>query len=181
MVHLFTHFVPGRLLLLAILEAVILLFAAFAGLSLDFIGAGEAAILSIDRFFLPEALMFASGMMLVMLSMGLYGWNAWRDSRSIGIRLAGAFLLGFLVLFLISHWSPTLNPGFGAIGATIAIALPGTWAVRTGFDWWNSLSSFKSRVLVLGTGSRVSRLSEYRRRNSNSEIIGYLALKPAVH
>ena len=160
MVHLFSHYVPGRLLLLVILEALILLFAAFAGLSLDFIGAGETAVLSMDRFFLPEVLMFASGMMLVMLSMGLYGWDAWRDSRSIGMRLAGAFLLGFLVLVVMSHWSPSLNPGFAAIGATIAIALPGTWAVRTGFDWWNSLGSFKSRVLVLGTGSRVSRLAE---------------------
>ena len=181
MVHLFTHYVPGRLLLLVILETLILLFAAFAGLSLDYVGAGEAAVFRLEKLFLPEVLIFASGMMVVMLSMGLYGWDAWRDTRSIGVRLAGAFLLGFLALAVLSHWSSSLNPGFGAISAMIAIALPGTWAVRTGFDWWNSLSSFKSRVLVLGTGSRVSRLAEYRRHNSHSEIVGYLALKPAMH
>jgi len=180
MVHLFTHFVPGRLLLLAVLEALTLLLAALAGLSLHLLGSGGAPA-GLHKFLLPEALTFASGMMLVMLSMGLYGWDAWRNNRSIGGRLAGAFLLGFLGLMLASHFSPSLHLDFGAIGATVAIALPGTWAVRTAFDWWDNLSSFKSRVLVLGTGSRVSKLAEHERQNSNSEIVGYLALKPAMH
>jgi len=182
MVHLFHHYVPVRVLLLAILEALILLFAAFAGLSLHYIGTSQAAV---GSSFMPEALTFASGMMLVMLSMGLYEWDAWKDNRKdnnfMNARLAGAFLVGFLAVALAAHLAPSLNIGFGAIGATVGIALTGTWVARTAFFSWSNVSSFKSRVLVLGTGSRVSRLAEHQQHNSNSRIIGYLALKPSTH
>ena len=40
MIRLFTHYVPGRLIVLASLEAVVLLMAAYVGISLDLARSG---------------------------------------------------------------------------------------------------------------------------------------------
>jgi sugar transferase (PEP-CTERM system associated) len=180
MVQIFSHYVPGRLILLAILEALVLLLAACVGLSLHLTGSA-AAVTQTSAIVPPQAAVFAVGMVIMMSTMGLYDWDAWDDRQSVGARLAGAFLLGFMVLGVVSYLWPSLSPGLGVLGVTVAIALSGTWFVRTLYHRSNGLSSFKSRVLVLGTGSRVARLAEHARRNSNNEIIGYLSLRPSAH
>ena len=42
MINLFSHYVPGRLVVLAALEGVVLLIAAQVGISLPFAGSGAA-------------------------------------------------------------------------------------------------------------------------------------------
>jgi sugar transferase (PEP-CTERM system associated) len=180
MIQIFNHYVPGRLIILAVLEALILLLAACVGLSLHLTGSG-AAISSAGAIVTPQAAVFAIGMVIIMSTMGLYDWDAWVGNEAIDGRLAGAFLVGFLCVWFISYLWPSLNPGPTALGATVAIALSGTWLIRTVFQRTNNLGSFKSRVLVLGTGSRVAPLAEHTRRNGNNEIIGYVSLRPSTH
>jgi sugar transferase (PEP-CTERM system associated) len=180
MIQIFSHYVPGRLIILAVLEALILLLAACVGLSLHLTGSG-AAISSAGAIVPPQAAVFAIGMVIVMSSMGLYDWDERGDTQSVTARLAAAFLLGFVIVELVSYLWPSLSPGSTALGATVAFALSGTWLIRTVFHRSNNLSSFRSRVLVLGTGSRVARLADHTRRNSNNEVIGYVALRPSTH
>ena len=181
MIHLFSHYVPGRLIVLAGLEALVLLIAAYVGISLHLAGSG-AVISGAGEAVPSQAGGFALGMMIVMSSMGLYQPDLWNNTQSIRLRLVTAFLLGFAIIGVVSYLMPSLYPRSFALGATIlAVALAGSVLVRAAFHKWSNLSVFKPRVLVLGTGSRVMRLAEYAQRNPNHQVIGYVSLQPSKH
>jgi sugar transferase (PEP-CTERM system associated) len=90
-------------------------------------------------------------------------------------------VLGFAAIGVVLSLMPSLNPGPVALGGALAVALAGSLLVRTAFDRWNESGVFKSRVLVLGTGSRVMKIAEFSGRNPNHRIVGYVATQPAKH
>jgi len=180
MIHIFNHYVPGRLIALAVLEALILLAAAYVGISLH--DSGSAAVTAAAGAAIPsQALAFAVGMMGVISSMGLYQSDLWYKNHAVGLRFVAAFVLGFAALGLVSYLAPSLNPGTTALAGALAVALAGSILVRAAFHQWDASGVFKSRVLVLGTGSRVMKIDEYAGRNSNHRIVGYVALQPGKH
>jgi sugar transferase (PEP-CTERM system associated) len=68
------------------------------------------------------------------------------------------------------------------LGATtMTLALAGSLLVRAAFHRWSQLGAFKQRVLVLGTGARVTKLAEYALRNPNHQVVGYVATQPGKH
>jgi sugar transferase (PEP-CTERM system associated) len=179
MIHIFSHYVSWRLLVLAVVEAAVLLIAVQIGISLQF-AESRAAISALGAEVPAQAAAFALGMMVIMSSMGLYQSDLWNNTGSTLARLAGAFLLGFAIVGLVSYLVPSLYPGLIALGATtMLLGWAGTLVVRATFRQWNTLSSCKSRVLVLGTGSRVTKLAEYAQRNPNHQVIGYVSLQPS--
>lgn len=181
MINLFNHFVPGRLMVLAALETLVLLVAAYVGISLHLAGSG-AAIPGAGNAVTSQAGAFALGMMIVMSSMGLYQPDLWNNTQSTKLRLVIAFILGFVITGVISYWVPSLNQRPLELGATImTCALAGSVLVRAAFHKWSNLDAFKSRVLVLGTGSRVMRLAEYAKRNPNHKVVGYISLQASRH
>jgi sugar transferase (PEP-CTERM system associated) len=181
MINLFSHYIPGRSLVLAVMEAVVLLIAAQVGVSLEFAGT-RAAVSGSEGAMLTQASAFALGMMVIMSSMGLYQSDLWNDIQSIRLRVVTAFAVGFAIVGVVAYLMPTLHPGLVALGATtIAIALVGSLCVRAAFHKWQSLGAFRPRVLVLGTGSRVTRLAEYAQRNSNHQVIGYVPMQRGKH
>jgi sugar transferase (PEP-CTERM system associated) len=180
MIHIFSHYVPWRLLVLAVLEAAILLIAVQVGISLQFADyragfAGAGAALPV------QAAAFALGMMIIIASMGLYKSDLWNNTQSISVRLVAAFLLGFVVTVLASYVVPSFHVAPVVLGGTLIIGLTGSVLVRSVFHKWKNLDVFKSRVLVLGTGSRVMKLAEYAQHNPNHQVIGYIALQPSTH
>jgi sugar transferase (PEP-CTERM system associated) len=179
-IHIFSHFVPGRPIFLAALDALVLLISAYVGISLHLAGIG-AAISGPGAAVPPQAVAFALSMMIVMSSMGLYQPDLGDNSQSVGVRLVTAFLLGFAVTGLVSYLVPSLYPGPVALGGTLIVALAGSVLIRAAFHTGNNLGVFKPRVLVLGTGSRVMRLAEYAQRNPNHQVIGYVSLQPSKH
>src|SRR5688572_24380184 len=179
MIHIFNHYVPGRLIALAVLEALVLLIAAYVGISLHTSGSG-AAIAGTGTAVPSQALAFAVGMMTVISSMGLYQSDL-SNNQAVRLRFVAAFLLGFAILGLVSYLAPSLNPGPAALGGALAVALAGSVMVRAAFHSWNASGMFKSRVLVLGTGSRVMKIAEYAGRNPNHRIVGYVAPQPGKH
>jgi sugar transferase (PEP-CTERM system associated) len=178
MINLFSHYIPGRSLVLAAMEAAVLLVAAQIGISLELADA-RAAMSGTGPAMLSQASAFALGMIIIMSSMGLYQTDLWNNTVSVSLRVVTAFAVGFgLVAYLV----PTLFPGLVALGATtLALALIGSLCVRAAFSRWQNLSAFKPRVLVLGTGSRVTRLAEYAQRNPNHQVVGYVATQPGKH
>jgi sugar transferase (PEP-CTERM system associated) len=179
MIHIFNHYVPGRLIALAALEALVLLIAAYVGISLHTSGTG--ATISSETAVPSQALAFAVGMMFVISSMGLYQSDLRDKNRAVGLRFIAAFVLGFVAIGVVLSLMPSLNPGPVALGGALAVALAGSLLVRTAFDRWNESGVFKSRVLVLGTGSRVMKIAEFSGRNPNHRIVGYVATQPAKH
>ena len=182
MIRLFSHYIPGSLMLLAALELLVLLIAAYAVTSLHVIGSNASISFSTQGVPFLLVPVFAVGMVLVMSSMGLYQAELWNNTTAIRVRLVLAFLLGFVITSFVSQLMPPLYPSPLEVGATIMIvALAGSLLVRAAFLKWNSQGVFKSRVLVLGTGSRVVKLAQYAERNPNHQVIGYIALQPAEH
>jgi len=166
---------------LACLEALVLLLAAYVGISLHFtepgaaLAGGLAAVPS-------KAVLFTAGMLIVISSMGLYQPDLWQNNaQAVGARLVAAFLLGFLVTGGVSYLVPSLRLGPDQLVGVLVLALTGSALVRTVFFKWSSLGLFKSRVLVLGTGSRVMRLADFAQRSPNHVIIGYISLQPSKH
>ena len=180
MIHIFSHYVPGRLIVLAVLEVLVLLNAAYFGIALHDAGSG-AAMSGTGAVVAQQAVSFALCMMIAISSMGLYRPDLWDNGQSVGARLAAAFLLGVVVIGLISLLAPSLSPAPAALGGALIVALGGSVLVRGAYFKWNNLSSIKSRVLVLGTGSRAVKLSEYAQRSPNHRVIGFVEPQPSRH
>jgi len=182
MIALFRHYVPQRLIALALVETLVLLIAAYIGISLQPAATG-AEISAATQAIPTQAAAFALVMLVVMSSMGLYQAELPNNSPSTGRRQIAAFVLGFLFTALLAYLMPSsLFPRPFALGATgILVALLGTLFVRAAFHKWTKLGVFKSRVLVLGTGSRVMKLAESAPRNPNHHVVGYIAPENATH
>ena len=177
MIPIFSHYVPGRLMFLAGLEALVLLVAAYVGITLHLHEPGVIA----STAFPPQAVVFAFGMLIVMTSMGLYQPDLWQNVPSATLRLVAAFVCGFALTGLVSYLVPALHVGPNALGSALIVALTGSIVVRAAFFKWSHLGVFRSRVLVLGTGSRVMRIAEFAQRNPNHVVIGYVSMQPARH
>jgi len=181
MINLFSHYIPGRSLVLAAMDVAVLLIAAQIGISLELADA-RAAVSGSGGAVLSQAPTFALGMMVIMSGMGLYQTDLWNNTQSARLRVVSAFAVGFAIVGLVAFLMPTRYPGLIAVGATtMALALTGSLCVRAAFHRWQSLSAFRPRVLVLGTGSRVARLAEYAQRNPNHQVVGYVATQPGRH
>jgi sugar transferase (PEP-CTERM system associated) len=179
MIHIFNHYVPWRLVLLVCLEAVVLLLAVQFGVSLQ-ISELQSTISPVDIPAPGEAAAFTVGMMVFMASMGLYQSDQWNNTQCIRARLVAPFAIALATVALIAWIVPSLYPEFVLLGATtMTLALGGSVALRAAFHRWNQLGTFRSRVLVLGTGSRVVKLAEYAQRNPNHHLIGYVSLQPS--
>ena len=180
MIHIFSHYVSWRVLALAVVEATVLLIAVQIGIALQF-AESRAAMSALGGEVPAQAAAFALGMMAIMAGMGLYQSEPRSNGRSAMGRVAGAFLLGFAIVGLVSYLVPSLYPGLVALGATsVTLAFAGSLVVRAAFQRLHSSSSFKSRVLVLGTGSRVATLSEYAQHSANHRVVGYISLQPSA-
>jgi sugar transferase (PEP-CTERM system associated) len=180
MIHIFSHYVPARLMVLAALEMLVLLNAALVGIALHLTGTGTA-LPGAGAAITPQVIAFALCMMIVISSMGLYQPDLWSNGKSIGVRVAAAFVVGFAVTSLIAYLIPSLDPGPVALGGALTVALAGSVMVRAAYHKWNNVSAFKSRVLVLGTGSRAVKLADYAQRSPNHRVIGFVALQPSRH
>jgi sugar transferase (PEP-CTERM system associated) len=181
MINLFSHYIPGRSLVLAAMEAAVLLIAAQIGISLE-LADSRAAISGGSLAVLSQATAFALGMIIIMSSMGLYQTDLWNNIQSVRLRVLTAFVVGTAIVGVVAYLMSTRYPSLVALGATtMALALTGTVCVRAVFHRWQSLSAFKRRVLVLGTGSRVTRLAEYAQRNPNHQVVGYVSTQPGKH
>lgn len=179
MIHIFNHYVSWRVLALAFVEVTILLIAVLIGIALNY-SEYRTAIAAVGESIPAHATAFALGMVIIMSSMGLYHSDLWNNPPSAKARLTAAFLLGFAIVGLASYLAPSLYPELIALGATtMALAWGGILLLRAAFQKWGGLSAFKSRVLVVGTGSRVARLAEYAQRNPNHQVIGYVSLQPS--
>lgn len=174
MVRVFSHYISAKLVLLVGLEALVLILSVCAGLAFHRWGAMDVA--SFATYIPPPAVAFSLGMLVVMNSLGLYQLDIWNEQPFLR-RLIVAVLLGVGLTILIAYWVPSLNLGPGGLAITVSIALAGSGMLRFIFHKLDALPTFKPRVLVLGTGSRVVRLAELAQRNSNHVVVGYLSLQ----
>lgn len=181
MIQVFNHYIPRRLIVLAVLEALVLLMAAYIGISMDIAESGLAhsgTVVAVTS----QAGAFALCMLVVMSSMGLYQTDFWEGGQSIRARLLITFLLCVAVIGLAAYFMPFYYQRPFVLGASIVVSgLLGSFLVRSAFQKWHDIVVVKPRVLVLGTGSRVMKLAESAVRNPNHEVVGYVSLQLSKH
>jgi len=180
MVRVFSHFVSARTVLLVILEALVLLLAVRAGLSVRLGGSASVEIGADGAIVHAAALVL--GMLVVLNSMGLYHLDDLKKGASaIGVRLLAALAICLGIAFLIAYLVPTLYLKPHGWAVTVIVALVGSGLIRLAFYLWGEHSLFKPRVLVLGTGSRVAKLAESSQANKNHRVVGYAERQAATH
>jgi sugar transferase (PEP-CTERM system associated) len=181
MIHLFSHYVPARLVLLAALESLLLIVAIYAGVSLHLASAGAPFSGATDALPAEVGLLFVLGMIILLASMGLYQPSLWGNRRSVAIRITASFLLGLLLVQLTSYALQAPHTDTVAMASILGVALAGGVALRAAIHEWSSAAAFKSRILVLGTGSRASKLEERVQLNPHHEVVGYVPLQSNKH
>ena len=177
MIRVFNHYVPIPNILLAVLDAAILLVAIYAGIFLLWGDASQP--LQAIEYHLPQSLIFAIVILVMMFAVGLYERQVWRDWSTIAARILVSFVLAFLVLSLIFYFFPDTAIWRSALVIAVALAVAASLALRFLFFKLTDLETFRRRVLVLGTGNiagRIAALEENGGSRSFFECVGYLQL-----
>jgi sugar transferase (PEP-CTERM system associated) len=175
MVRIFRHYLSARLILIVGLEAMVFVLAIRLGLAFNLPGAHAS-----DALALLPTIAFVIGMLVVMNATGLYSGEQWADMQAVRLRLMAAAVLVVVLILAVSRMPPsmTIEPyGFAVTGVAIFV---GVTAVRYAFYRWGDIGALKTRVLVLGTGPRVTEFAQLAQRNRNYQVIGYVALPAAT-
>jgi len=181
LIRFFRHYVPLNLLLLILIEALILGGAIFLGVSARFL---DGVISTELQPLLPKALTFTLIMLGLMTAAGLYDLECHLGIRALLNRLGLSFGLGLVAMSLIFYFFPGLLVGRGAFLLSFGMALLGILASRMLFLRWTCIGALKTRVLVIGTGSRaahVETLLSKRGSVSNIQVMGYLPMGGSHH
>jgi len=181
MIRLFKHYVPLPLLLLVITEAIVLFSSVYVGTLLRFTG-GHGDIASVGPI-LPRALVFTLVMLSIMTASGLHQ----RDAKQVGewgysVRFLASFAAGLVVMLLIFYAFPDLHLGRGAFGLVFLIAFVGAAVTRLIFTRLFNLGALNRRVLLLGAGSRSSKVETLERDENGQRkfnLVGCLPLTNA--
>ncbi len=181
MIRFFRHYIPLGVLALVIVEGLVLIGALYLGVGVRF---AEGVPKSVGPL-LPRALLFAAVMLSLMAALGMYDWE-WRSGlRSLLLRLGLAFGLGLVLMSLLFYLFPdTLYLGRGVFLMALGIGLAVVLFIRLGFWRWSSLAALKTRVLVLGSGSRAAKIDEILTKQgpaSGVQVVGYLPLAGTHH
>ncbi len=182
MIRFFRHYVSLNLLLLVLMESLILGGAIYAGVSARFLDGGVIPDELTPLF--PKALTFTVVMLGLMTASGLYDMQWQGGARALLQRLGMSFGLGLITMSLLFYFFPVLLVGRGAFLLSFGLALFGILLSRTLFIRWSRVGAFKSRALVIGTGSRAAHIESLlsdRGRASNTQVIGYLPMGGRHH
>jgi sugar transferase (PEP-CTERM system associated) len=166
------HYLYAPVLVLALIEALAILFAHFVALRFVHGTAGQGRLLC------ASGLLVTACAILSLVTMGLYCQRLRDRIDGIVLRVsAGLFASGFvarlLSLILLDHWIP---------GPVLAVTLTLSWllllATRLFAQHLMDGELFKRRVLVLGSGRRAARVLQLRRRADRRgfRIVGFVAM-----
>ncbi len=181
MVRLFSHYVPRNTLFIAVLEAIILAASVYLAAIL---WTGPGSIDSADRLAI-ESFILAGSMLLAMSLMGVYGQSSIEGWKTTLIRLVVAAGVGFAVVGLLSRG---LNETLAVLGIPGAIGVAGALALisveRVIVFRWTGAKALRPQVMVLGTGSRASRVDEIVRAQPSArrmDIVGFVPSNEDEH
>jgi len=183
MIRIFKHYIPGPLLFLGAVEILLLFFSFYVGIELRFLS--ESAkdfakdLESIGPIY-PRAIILTLVMLGIMISLGVYQ----RDIREEGdwtyySRFVASFIIGFIVMTFIFYAIPELHIGRGILGISFLVSFTGTAIARFVFLLVVDSDVLKRRVVVLGTGSRASRIAalyKAKDRQNRFLLVGFIPM-----
>ena len=184
MIKIFRHYVPAQLLLLAALEAAILVLSIYLAVAVRFAGASAADLLSVGPI-ISRAVLFACVMLVTMTAFGLFTRESQTGDLGYYVRFLASFAVGGIAMSFIFYLLPNLLLGRGVMGLAFLFALVGTALNRLIFAHIVDMNALKRRLLILGTGTRAAQIGKLFEQDEDVRrkfhLVGYLALTKAAH
>lgn len=179
MLRIFSHYIPGSLIVLVIVEALVLYASVFLAAELRYFDEPDKTLLiSLLEPLHYKAFAFTVLMLGSMTAMGLHTRNIVNSFSSMMIRIFLSFGIGIFVMALIYYVHPELFLGRGIIAITFIISFIGILFTRTVHQNLDTHDVFKRKILVLGAGSKGKLFEDNKRiaRSQGYEIIGFVAI-----
>jgi sugar transferase (PEP-CTERM system associated) len=175
-IRLFTMYLKVPIILLAMIEGALLLFAPYLGGAIAYQGRDIHGITPTGSLF-ASALLFASLGLASMTAVGLYSTRQRTGLAGILVRIVAAVLNAGALSALFYYVFPALRVDRSVLGITAAIGIAACFLVRVMFERMVDEDLFKRRVLVYGAGKRARSLLELRRRADQRgfRIVGFVA------
>lgn len=158
MIRIFKHYVPKSLMFLGAGETLILLLAAYLGVSFALgFPAYDAHAINMSAY--PAAVtLFPCIMVPTMMALGLYRRSGATNLRDTLLRLSLSLMIGISLMAGLNavgggHW---INAN--VIGTSAAAAFIGIVSTRFLFYRFSDVSALKRHVLVIGAGARAAAL-----------------------
>ncbi|MCM2313216.1 MAG: TIGR03013 family PEP-CTERM/XrtA system glycosyltransferase [Steroidobacteraceae bacterium] len=163
-------------MLLALIEALLLLFAAHLGGALRF--GGDLPDWAVPAGSLwPGAIVFALSGLLSLFAFGLYSVRQRASTAGLFVRVTAAVACASAVAAVAFYLFPSVAIGRGLVALTAGVAIVSLVATRLLFERIVDQDLFKRRVLVYGAGRRAASLLELRRRSDTRgfRILAFVA------
>jgi sugar transferase (PEP-CTERM system associated) len=164
-------------MLLAAVEFVLFAAAPYIAALIRF-GADPAELENSGDAYQVESAIFSVVLSLAALAMGLYSRRLRVGSGGLMIRFSIALLATLVIMAIIFYVVPGLFLGRGLLALSAVIAFIAFAAIRRAFARLCDEPFFRRRLLVYGTGRRVTGLAQLRRRSDRIRfsIVGFLAV-----
>ncbi len=156
MIRLFKHYVPNTVLLLGVVDLVLLILSGEIGWVVRAHQIGMLVEPIHTR--IAQLLTFAIALQVSLVAVGAYGVASFLSLRFAAARLAVALALGVIVLSLIFFLVPALALWRSNLLYSTVVATALLVAVRALLGKTLGGDTFKRRVIVLGAGTRASRI-----------------------
>jgi len=175
-IKVFNYFIHTPFFLLALMEFLGLMLAAYAGVYLRFFSEVAERNAYLAELF-PKAVIFAIVLLGSGVAMRIY--SSWLREGFTGMMLrtvVSYFLLGIAVLTIFYYLIPEFYLGRGVLAISGVLAFILVMIIRHCFSWVVDKSELKRRVLILGVGEKARQIVSYIEdtvAKNNIEIIGF--------
>lgn len=175
MFRLFKHYIPYRVLLLALLDAVLLMAAA----ELAWVARAIQIEMTVQHIGtrLGPILTFALALQTAMVAVGVYGPLALQSFRFSLLRLLTAVSMGVIVLALLYFIAPGVTLWRSNLLFAMPLAIIFLSAIRVAFGSLLGSDTFRRKIVVLGAGSRAARIGALSMaKDAGFNVVGYIAM-----
>jgi sugar transferase (PEP-CTERM system associated) len=173
-IRLFTMYLKVPIILLAMIEGSLLVFAPYLAGALLYQDAFESVTPS--GHLLPTALMFAGLALGSMAAVGLFSTRQRTGLAGILVRVIAGVINAGALSALMFYVLPSLRVDRSVLALTVVFAVVACFLVRMAFERIVDEDLFKRRVLVFGAGRRARALLDLRRRSDTRgfKIIAFM-------
>lgn len=174
-IRLFTMYMKVPIILLAMIEGSLLLFAPYLSAAIMYQGHNFESITATGNLF-PTAALFAVIALASLVAVGLYSTRQRVGLAGILVRIMAAVANAAAISALVYYFVPHLRVDRSVLLGTAAISVVVCFLIRMLFERIVDEDLFKRRVVVYGAGTRSRSLLELRRRSDQRgfKIIGYI-------
>ena len=152
------HYIPKSLVILALVEAAILMISVLYGIEVYVAFSSSSSFQLPDHIFY-KALLFSCVMLIAMVAIGLYCENK-ESILGVFYRILLGFLLGMVPLALIFYLFPFLSIEKEIFLTIAGVGFIGIVTVRGFYHLLSDQEALKQRTLVLGAGERARQLEQ---------------------